>query len=142
MNRTILKPVALGLGLIAALTLTGCSSQDTSEPTTKPSASSAPETVDYGTCVNDQVTILASQAKAGETVEVGACPSVAIVDSAKDGVVFKIGAVDKLVIEGSHITAQVESATSVVVPGSENTVTYGGQSQVEDIGAGNTVSAA
>lgn len=143
MNRTtIFKPIALGLGLIAALTLTGCSTHDDKAPTSKPSASSTPETVDYGTCVDGQVTILASQAKADETVKVADCPSVAIVDSATKGATFEIGAVEKLVIEGAGTTVQVGSAESIIIPGSGNTVTYGGESQVQDLGSDNSVTAA
>ncbi|WIB60689.1 DUF3060 domain-containing protein [Curtobacterium sp. MCLR17_007] len=135
------KSIALGLGVIAALTLTGCSTPDTPAPSSKPSVSQTHESVDYGTCVDGQVTILASQAKADEAVEVAECPSVAIVGTAEQGAQFSVGAVEKLVVEGSGITVHAESAGSIVVPGSGNTVTHGGESQVEDLGSDNTVTA-
>ncbi|MBF4605097.1 DUF3060 domain-containing protein [Curtobacterium sp. VKM Ac-2884] len=127
------------LGAAAALTLAGCSTADDDKASAKPSASATAETVDYGKCIDGQLTVLASQAAAGKTVEVADCASIAIVDAPKKGVTFTVGTTDKLVIEGSKLTVKVQSAKSIIVPGSGNSITHGGESAVEDLGSDNTV---
>jgi hypothetical protein len=139
-----LKPLfalTVSAGLVAVLS--GCTSHAPDGPTASPtpSASATADTVDYGVCVDDQVTVLASQAKAGEAVDVAKCASVSIVGTAEKGVRFELGAVDRLVVEGDGLTVHAESAGEVIVPGNRNTVTHGGDSKVEDLGADNTVSA-
>ncbi|WP_139200039.1 DUF3060 domain-containing protein [Curtobacterium sp. MCBA15_008] len=136
--------VALCVGAAAALTLAGCSAADGGKASAKPtaSASSSAETVDYGKCIDGQLTVLASKAATGKAVQVADCASIAIVDVPKKGVTFAIGTTDKLVVEGSDITLSVESAKSIIIPGSRNTITHGGESTVEDLGSDNTVSRA
>jgi hypothetical protein len=133
--------LTVGAGLVAVLS--GCTGHGPDRPTTSPtpSTSATAESVDYGKCVDGQLTILASQAKAGAAVDVAECDSVSIVGTAEEGVRFELGAVDRLVVEGDGLTVHAESAGEVIVPGNRNTVTHGGDSKVEDLGAGNTVSA-
>lgn len=142
MNR--LKP-ALALTVSAGLLalLGGCTSHDADGPTAgpTPTPTAAADTVDYGVCVDGQLTVLASQAEAGEAVDVADCASVSLVGTAEEGVSFELGAVDRLVVEGEGLTVHAESAGEVIVPGNSNTVTHGGASEVEDLGADNTISA-
>lgn len=141
MNRkTTGTTVALALGLLSAITLAGCSGDaPNGDRTASPSPTAEAAVVDYEKCTDGVRTVLASQAEAGSTVDIEACASVSIVGTPKEDVTFRVGATDHLVVEGSRLTIEAQSVTTLTVPGAENTISYEGQSKVEDLGEGNTV---
>ncbi|KTR11734.1 hypothetical protein [Curtobacterium luteum] len=136
---------ALATAVLAAVALTGCTAGGDSkaEPSKKPSASATakPEKTVYDKCEDGFATILTTNTDAGETFTLGDCANVSIVGPGAEGSRFEIGAVDTLVVEGDQVTASVASAKKIIVAGKGNTVTHGGDAEVQDDGADNTVTA-
>lgn len=138
MNRTTVITMALGTALVAALT--GCSSTGNPDKAPSPSptkTSAASETV-YNKCVDGLATIKATDK---EPLTLGDCAHVSVLGAAKGGATITLGTVEDLLVEASGATVDVQSVTSITVPGSDNSVTYSGQATVQDLGQNNTISA-
>jgi len=137
--------VASIVATAALVVLAACTGASPDGPAVTPSGTTPTPTppdgsVAYGVCEDGQLTLLADDAHEGETVRPVACPSVSVVGTATEGVVFAIGEVDRLVVEGSGLTVEVASAGTVLVPGSRDTVTCRSRSEVQDLGTDNRVS--
>lgn len=143
MNRKTVASVALGAALIAALA--GCSGGGTPDksasPTPSPTKTSAANETVYNKCIDGLATINAKDATAEKPLAVGDCAHVAVLGAAEDGSTITLGAVEDLLVEASGATIDVQSAKSITVPGSDNTVKYSGETAVKDLGKGNTISA-
>ncbi|QCR42509.1 hypothetical protein C1N91_02065 [Curtobacterium sp. SGAir0471] len=141
MNRMTALTVALAITSIVSLA--GCSNSADPDKAASPSptrTSAANETV-YNTCVDGLATIDAAHFTAEKPLDLGDCTHVSVLGAAKDGSTITLGAVEDLLIEASGATIHVDSAKSITVPGSDNTVQYSGETAVQDLGQGNTITA-
>ncbi|MDM7885756.1 hypothetical protein QUG92_11630 [Curtobacterium sp. RHCKG23] len=132
--------VALSLGLALAATLTACSgaaTNDKASKSTSPAPTRSPST-EYNVCKDGVARILASDLTADDEFSLD-CDRVSIVGAATPGSTIELGAVSKLVVEGDGVIVHAASAKEIIVPGSRNTITHGGESTVQDIGQDNTV---
>lgn len=143
MNRKTVVSIALGATLVAALA--GCSGganpDKTASPTPSPTKTSAANETVYNECIDGLATINAKDATAKKPLTVGDCTHVSVLGAAEDGSTITLGAVEDLLVEASGATIDVESAKSITVPGSDNTVNYSGEAAVQDLGQHNTIAA-
>ena len=143
MHRKPFITLALGAALVA--TLAGCSGESTPSKTKTPAAaptqSSVPAETVYNECKDGLATIDLGEIEAGKPLSLGDCAQVSVVGKGAADVRVELGTVGGLVVEASNAVISVQQASSVIVPGSGNTVSYGGDAQVQDLGADNTITA-
>ncbi|WIE76071.1 DUF3060 domain-containing protein [Curtobacterium sp. MCSS17_007] len=140
------RSTTLAATLITAVltaSLTACSSTAPDGRGTPPAAdpTANAEETRYGECINGNETILASDLEREQEQSFGDCASISVVGKAPAGSVIRLGTVEVLVVEGDEATISVDTAQRIVVPGSHNKITHGGESSVEDHGADNTITA-
>lgn len=141
-KRTLISTITLAV--VAAAALTGCSTaQDDKKASPSPSASATTKPIEtvYDKCVDGAATLLTTNTGAGKTFSLGDCANVSIVGAGAKGSSFELGTVETLVVEGDSVTVSVASAKKIIVAGQQNDVTYGGQAEVVDDGAKNTITA-
>lgn len=141
MKKQITGSLALAVGL--SLLSAGCSGaahDDRSTPKAKPSPTGVQE-VTYDECVDGRATVLASDASRNGRIAIGDCNEVSVVGAASPGSTIELGRVELLVVEGDGATIHLDRVDRIVVPGNHNTVTHVGESEVDDQGTGNTITA-
>lgn len=128
--------IAAGLAVLAS----GCSSDAPApKPTEKPTASATAPEVTYNECVDGKATVLASAAERDGSIELGDCAEVSVVGAATKGSTVQLGTVTLLVVEADSANIRAGAVERIVVPGSHNTIAHTGDAAVDDQGTDNTI---
>jgi hypothetical protein len=141
MNTTIRRSLAAAsIALVAALSVTACSSTDAKDPAPTASSTAKAAQTTYNECIDGAVQLWDEDEDSDETIATDDCAAANLISSDRT---YDLGTIGTITVEASNATISVSSTKKVFFSGSNNTLTYKGEApKVDDQGKGNTIAAA